>query len=75
MNAVLAHERRRTVEMNPEELGREVLDTIVTSMRDRFESNNVSRLLFYEDPRTFFDERIFANAGASAPQIVELGLT
>lgn len=53
--------------MNPEELGREVLDSIVSSMRDRFESSNVNRLLFYEDPRTFFDERIFFNAGQNAP--------
>lgn len=49
--------------MGPEELGREVLDSIVSSMRDRFESSNVNRLLFYEDPRAFFDERIFFGAG------------
>jgi hypothetical protein len=65
MNAVLVHERRRNVQMNPEDLGREVLDSIITSMRDRFESNNVSRLLFYEDPRSFFDERLFPNINNS----------
>ena len=53
--------------MGPEELGREVLDSIVSSMRDRFESSSVNRLLFFEDPRAFFDERVFFGAGQNAP--------
>jgi hypothetical protein len=67
MDAVLANQRRRSEQMNPEDLGREVLDSIITNMRNRFENNNVSRLLFYEDPRTFFDDRIFMGAGRNAP--------